>query len=95
MEMLRRLQPILTSITLEVLRRSSREYHYNCARYQSQVFLNKFGTDILRISQNCFKTGIRVLKEACLESIGYSVVRPFGNPEDIKIDFAPSRQRRS
>ncbi len=51
-------------------------YHYNCARYQSQVFLTIFNNQpdfIKQIGENCAKGPTLLLSETCYQSLGFFV----------------------
>ncbi len=50
-------------------------YHYNCARYQSQIFLGQFGGDISTVSKNCSATTDEILVSTCFESLGYYITQ--------------------
>lgn len=52
------------------------KYHHNCARYQSEVFIRESGFDNVGLTgKYCESTTSRVLKETCLESLGYYVAQ--------------------
>lgn len=59
-------------------------YHRNCARYQSQIFLQnaKGQNPVGQVGENCTKGISAVLLETCFESLGYYVAQnSLGNPE--------------
>lgn len=61
-------------------------YHRNCARYQSQIFLDKFGTpnSVSVVGENCGKAPSLLMKETCYESLGYYIAQTsLGKIEDI------------
>ncbi|MEJ0021799.1 MAG: hypothetical protein WDN47_04470 [Candidatus Doudnabacteria bacterium] len=49
------------------------KYHYNCARYQSQVFLTRFGIDIPKIGAYCAQAPDEISSSTCSESLGYYI----------------------
>ncbi|MBI5139541.1 hypothetical protein HZA26_02955 [Candidatus Nomurabacteria bacterium] len=65
------------------------EYQRNCARYQVQVFWQKFSGEggIALVGKNCALGTSLVLKETCFESLGYFVAqRNLGKYESILED---------
>ncbi len=61
-------------------------YHRNCARYQSQIFLGKFGSpnSLNLVGQNCALGPSTLLRETCFESLGYYVAQnALGVPAEI------------
>ncbi|MEO8065954.1 MAG: hypothetical protein ABI643_03855 [Candidatus Doudnabacteria bacterium] len=51
------------------------QYHYNCARYQSQVFLMAFGSNIPKIGANCAAGPDETLRSTCFESLGFYITQ--------------------
>ena len=47
------------------------QYHYNCARYQSQFFLGVLHWDFARTGAGCVLAPSGILRTTCLESLGY------------------------
>jgi hypothetical protein len=55
----------------------NQKYQYNCARYQSQVFLGQAanGNAVANVGLNCAKTSNLTLSTTCFESLGYYVTQ--------------------
>lgn len=60
-------------------------YQFNCARYQSQFFFDKFNNNIKSVTGNCAKAPNGTLEKTCFESVGYHVTQMAkGNFNKIK-----------
>ncbi|HYU64913.1 MAG TPA: hypothetical protein VEK36_01420 [Candidatus Paceibacterota bacterium] len=60
------------------------QYQYNCARYQSEIFLSQFKT-IDKIGEACGKGPTPIMIKICFESIGYfAAQRAQGQPDSIR-----------
>lgn len=51
------------------------KYHFNCARYQSQIFLSQLGGDISKAGTDCAASADETLSTTCFESLGYYVTQ--------------------
>ncbi len=60
------------------------EFHYNCARYQFRVFMNK-GLDTAATALACEKAPKAILKETCLAGLGhFAAQKAQGNKKQIQ-----------
>jgi plastocyanin len=49
----------------------SSQYHYNCARYQNQLFMQVLHWDIVATATACSKAPLKELRETCTTDFGY------------------------